>query len=441
MSGDDLGAWLKAAAENKITTKNTWRSTLIDHFKNIEEFRERHGINFLKASCALDGCAKVYSTRVDDVSENAMRLLEGFGGEDSGKKKQGKRQGRSTVERNVANLNIKVTMARRPLDPKFLYLSSLAEGVLMVDVVGISSDGVFRMSSCGDLGGGIVEDLKVPVGAAPGLLISPSISEDREVQGIVMEPVADEGMSSESEAVDGDRFEFENDPVSGDLQRPVFKETSFSYFKGWAGPGHWKIQGKRGKAGGQKAKEALFVDFTEAVDHGGIMEAGSTLFDPSVIVERRKSGHMLPQDFRLETGDLYKYMVRDGFFNLRPEALVAEMSMSYDAEPCVVPEPEDEFIADVCVQGAARDEPVQAVRRAPKRINIKRLKDNVFESVQRAKRTTLVSLFESVPKMYEGRESEDISIHLCFISLLHLANEKNIRLEDIGNDVRVQMPS
>ncbi|AFM97876.1 hypothetical protein EHEL_021220 [Encephalitozoon hellem ATCC 50504] len=433
---DDLGAWLKVAAENKITTKNTWRSTLIDHFTNIDEFREKQGINFQKASCTLDGCAKVYSTRVDDVSENAMRLLEGFGREEI-KKKQNRRQNKTTIEKNILNLNIKVGTLRKSVDSKFLYLTSLTESILMVEAAEISSDGVLRMSSSKDRKAMIIDDLKLAISFPKGLLVSPSISEDKEIEKIIIEPVA----YNEEESVKGSaglevdqNLDFSEIPPLNDTQNFGYREeVPFSHLKGWAGPSHWKVQARKGRTGVQKPKEASFLDFTEIIDHEGIAEPGNTLFEPSFIVERRENHHILPQDFRLEVEDLYKYLIRDGTFR-RGQSCVDEEPVDYSPPSCVIEEPEDEFVADIPSQGSQRN--LIPFRKAPKKVNIKKLKDNVFDSVMKGN-TTLLSIFESVPKIYGDEESKDISMHLCFISLLHLANEKNIHLKDLGNDVEV----
>lgn len=72
----NLVKWIKVADENKINVKNTWNVPLINHFKNLDTFKENNKINFVKASMVLDGCMKVYSTRVDDVVENTEKLLE-----------------------------------------------------------------------------------------------------------------------------------------------------------------------------------------------------------------------------------------------------------------------------------------------------------------------------------------------------------------------------
>jgi condensin complex subunit 2 len=39
---------------------------------------ENGQINFQKASCTLDGCVKIYTSRVDSVADEAVKLLHGL---------------------------------------------------------------------------------------------------------------------------------------------------------------------------------------------------------------------------------------------------------------------------------------------------------------------------------------------------------------------------
>lgn len=40
--------------------------------------REGDSINFQKASCTLDGCVKIYTSRVDSVANETGKLLSGL---------------------------------------------------------------------------------------------------------------------------------------------------------------------------------------------------------------------------------------------------------------------------------------------------------------------------------------------------------------------------
>ncbi|CCH44565.1 Condensin complex subunit 2 [Wickerhamomyces ciferrii] len=71
--------WIKMATDNKINTTNSWNFALIDYFYDLNVLRESdNNINFQKASATLDGCVKIYSSRVDSVATETGRLLSGL---------------------------------------------------------------------------------------------------------------------------------------------------------------------------------------------------------------------------------------------------------------------------------------------------------------------------------------------------------------------------
>ena len=63
---------------NKITSQNTWNLALIDYFADMSLLRDGDEINFQKASFTLDGCVKVYSSRIDSVDSDTRNLLIGL---------------------------------------------------------------------------------------------------------------------------------------------------------------------------------------------------------------------------------------------------------------------------------------------------------------------------------------------------------------------------
>ena len=62
----------------KINVNNTWNMALIDYFHDLSLVRDGDSINFQKASCTLEGCVKVYSSRVESVSSETAKLLSGL---------------------------------------------------------------------------------------------------------------------------------------------------------------------------------------------------------------------------------------------------------------------------------------------------------------------------------------------------------------------------
>ena len=77
--------WMKMATDNKINAANSWNFALIDYFHDMSLLKEGDGVNFQKASCTLDGCVKIYTSRVDSVATETGRLLSGLA--DSGNKR------------------------------------------------------------------------------------------------------------------------------------------------------------------------------------------------------------------------------------------------------------------------------------------------------------------------------------------------------------------
>ncbi|KAK9460788.1 condensin complex subunit 2/barren [Lipomyces oligophaga] len=70
--------WMKLATDNKINAANTWNFALIDYFHDMSLLKEGNGINFQKASCTLDGCVKIYTSRIDSVASETGKLLSGL---------------------------------------------------------------------------------------------------------------------------------------------------------------------------------------------------------------------------------------------------------------------------------------------------------------------------------------------------------------------------
>lgn len=79
--------WMKMATDNKINAANSWNFALIDYFHDMSLLKEGDGVNFQKASCTLDGCVKIYTSRVDSVATETGKLLSGLADSREGKKR------------------------------------------------------------------------------------------------------------------------------------------------------------------------------------------------------------------------------------------------------------------------------------------------------------------------------------------------------------------
>ncbi|KAK4196377.1 putative condensin complex subunit 2 [Triangularia verruculosa] len=88
--------WMKMATDNKINAANSWNFALIDYFHDMSLLKEGDGVNFQKASCTLDGCVKIYTSRVDSVATETGKLLSGLA--DSRDSKKRNREGEEDEE-------------------------------------------------------------------------------------------------------------------------------------------------------------------------------------------------------------------------------------------------------------------------------------------------------------------------------------------------------
>jgi condensin complex subunit 2 len=68
---------LANAYHQKINANNSWSFALIDYFHDMSLLRndEDNTINFQKASRTLDGCVKIWTSRVDSVGTDTGKLL------------------------------------------------------------------------------------------------------------------------------------------------------------------------------------------------------------------------------------------------------------------------------------------------------------------------------------------------------------------------------
>lgn len=71
--------WIRMATDNKINLKNTWSLGLIEYFSDMNVIMDDgNRVNFQKASATLDGCMKIYTSRVDSAAFETGKLLSGL---------------------------------------------------------------------------------------------------------------------------------------------------------------------------------------------------------------------------------------------------------------------------------------------------------------------------------------------------------------------------
>ncbi|KDR67994.1 hypothetical protein GALMADRAFT_231631 [Galerina marginata CBS 339.88] len=163
--------WMKMATDNKINAQNSWNFALIDYFHDMSLLRNEddNSINFQRASCTLDGCVKIWTSRVDSVGTETGKLLSNLesGGkelEDDGensdnpdgdptqaRKRKNNRGNGTTLAKDPSALKNKKPDLEFAVDPLFKktcadFDEGGASGLLMNHLsLGIGSEGCMRV--------------------------------------------------------------------------------------------------------------------------------------------------------------------------------------------------------------------------------------------------------------------------------------------------------
>lgn len=450
MTTGSLDLWLKAVADNKINAKNTWEVPIIDHFSNIDEFRGRHGINFQRATTTLDGCVKVYSTRVDTVLDDTFKLLETLSaGEHGTRARHHRKKGGDTLEHVSENLNLKDL---KPMPAVETYFLMHKESASIFGLAKITSCGVMSLGEeCADEELNLRQYPADVSGLASDRSICPMLSElNPDISSRLFEDVfvaVNEGPDTETAAY----ADFEvNDNFAesegGWCTERRGMDVHAAHIKGWAGPGHWKMSRAKKTNRGRKKNERRRIDFFEKVDESVIYDTGDTLISTRDIVKRRSERQALPEDFRFHPECLYKYLVRDGSFGEKEfveteieqkmgDLSICEMSVHDDVEN--MPEEMDIDMKHVVSQKMSKSLFLRC-RRIAKKVDIRKLQENVLRSVDRHKCVSLKTICRDVPAMYGKKDAENISVHYCVLSLLFLAHSNNLKINSSDNSIVVE---
>ncbi|KAF8159810.1 condensin complex subunit 2/barren [Crassisporium funariophilum] len=118
--------WMKMATDNKINAANSWNFALIDYFHDMSLLRNNddNSINFQRASCTLDGCVKIWTSRVDSVGTETGKLLsnlesDGRNNEDEeGENSDNPDADPTQAKKKKANRGPAATLAKDPMQLK-----------------------------------------------------------------------------------------------------------------------------------------------------------------------------------------------------------------------------------------------------------------------------------------------------------------------------------
>lgn len=264
-------------------------------------------------------------------------------------------------------------------------------------------------------------------------------------------------------------------------------ENWLSYFndvatKNWAGPEHWRIRLRRGPVEkGETVKKApkkvTTTDFllSETVDPS-VLFARSTAaitISKANISDRMNDQHLLPEDLHFSAKNLVSLFTRPSWliqktpgksssqvevkgslWNIMDQSLTGAYeeasnddfvgtigdSLQEDSEEEneVVNEPFDVYNneeLDIGQQLVSEPRLTKILKmnyaKTAKRVDVKLLKENMWKSmaVNSSTEQKFSNVISSMASYYPPTQLQDLSVSYCFISLLHLANEKNLELK------------
>ncbi|KAI0295968.1 condensin complex subunit 2-domain-containing protein [Russula brevipes] len=163
--------WMKMAMDNKINQANSWNFALIDYFHDMSLLRNNvdNSINFQRASSTLDGCVKIWTSRVDSVGTETGKLLSNLAsdGREAGdeeptsdnpdaqeptqRRRKATHRSESTLAKSASQLKSKKLDLEFSVDPLFRktcedFDEGGAHGLLMNHLgLGVGSEGALRV--------------------------------------------------------------------------------------------------------------------------------------------------------------------------------------------------------------------------------------------------------------------------------------------------------
>ncbi|KAF2976424.1 hypothetical protein EK904_012981 [Melospiza melodia maxima] len=423
------------------------------------------------AAGTLDASAKIYAMRVDSVHADTFRVLGHLGKEpppardtdspqddsspapEAARKAQPKKkQSCKTIEQNLSNINVPEGSQRPEVDPMFQRaVASFDEcSSAGIFLTGLRSRGCrSRLLSEHAFDPNLDPDSDEGEGWAPSqpeFLPESPASDHREFQ-----PNGDSlGHSKSTGAALG-----EGDIGTMSLHVSL-NPGEYSYFSPrvlsmWAGPEHWRFRPRQPPAPGlekdsrQRVPRKVFeLDFQEDIDflaHFQKTKASTTLAK-SILESQNSRSTTLPADFNYDPKSLGQLFLKPHVKlspSLNPEgALDSEAGIEdYDYN-----NPND--TSNFCPALQVHKIPIQYARTA-KRMDMRRLKRNMWEllteqgeeeeearegtDVKVAGEKSLSDLIKDLRHRLPPTMATELSVPLAFVSLLHLANEKNLKLE------------
>ena len=231
----------------------------------------------------------------------------------------------------------------------------------------------------------------------------------------------------------------------------------------WTGASHWKYRGapsdskaKTSQRGSKNAPEPIDFTILMEIENPNIPLESKRRRKKTAGTERNlhNTKTLLPEDYRYSVDMLGKYSLRPDYVSLlRSRHGVTEHGDydeadygSWGPNDGAIPEWGDEDSNALnLAQASHKVEQVEvSYCKAAKQVDVKALKELMWRGINMTADTrvkqgvenprdniTFADVLSTVPEENHAGRLEDLSVHLCFICVLHLANEHGLVIEGV----------
>ncbi|CAN6691432.1 unnamed protein product [Malus baccata var. baccata] len=486
---------IKLASENKITQKNTWELKLIDHLSDIIKVGTENGTetNFQKASCTLEAGLKIYSARVDSLHAEAYKVLSGMN-----RARLEDEQVTSTEDGHVSNKQGREKESERKIDPMSTVESSFeALNIKKFDVT-LVADPLYHQTFAQLDEGGAQGLLLNNLGAYGGCQV---LSDAYEVPGKCRSCSLQNLKTDPFNAVDYYTSNIDhNDNMGGDHENISFGDPSFqshhednnshtSYevdvddrfekVSMFLFQGSEEAPATRSRSATNISKNKNYkeveLDFTASLDNEipNIFAVPKNFKSLLLHANRIPVSNRLPDDYHYKPENLVKLFLLPNVLCLgktrQQHTDYNSWKQSHNFDEALPPWDDESVLSgqynDGCIHSDVEDSdtlvsPPRQVSnievrydRTSKQVDVHALKETLWGHMQESARVATAKEFKDTisfkyvlatfPVNCRAAAAQDITPHLCFICLLHLANDRGLSIDDCPtlDDMNIHLPS
>ncbi|KAJ8599366.1 hypothetical protein CTAYLR_007024 [Chrysophaeum taylorii] len=476
---------IKMASENKITAKNAWSLSLIDHMSSVVDN------NFQRASCTLEAGVKIYCGRVDDTWETSYRVLERLHRRSRPSEEAPPRAEEAPTKRRPApstlvdEASIELSFEGDEGDDEALIVASRgleggsARALLLQKLACVAARVSFEDIVEDDDGADlkVAFDIDLPGEVCPALAAlrldlgdthPPEVPDDSpEISPPPAEPNPDPDPDPDEDsffAVPDDDYD-DNDVGEESSRAPVYFDeedvASLDALKGlgrngWAGVSHWKLARRPPPRATtttttkpRQRQQQKTLDFDAPPPPLSIL-APAPKRKSAAPRKARPEDLVLPVDFGISPRDLFKLFLLDRTLPSKTRRDPRERDPIAFDDPVAVPmhhdddddgfaphatedssfrEDEDPAAAPDLLEAAHRVEKIDiSYATSAKRVDVHKLKAALWHVVDARTKNDHSLRFSSLVKQ---ADADDVTLPFHFIALLHLCNENSIYLRNL----------